>query len=326
MQDPWYSGLKGLFISTFRRGAALGSFVALGGYVGLALTATDIFFRVTSVQQPLDRFRLYLWISYFTVLLLFVGWATLGSKLRVDLADVLSQIRVRDQGLHLQHMMAETVRACADLRRRREIINYENQLRRIADLLKKYLAARLPGFEFSVTVKRVEGDHLKVIFRDGGQDPALRAPGNDIPLRGSCIFDRFQSEQKEPHKRVVVRDVQLLEDQHKDFKARAEKAKFRSVIGFPLRNPVHIADGADLGPLKCASIFGFLSVDSPKPNAFDGLFSSPNKNAPQRNDGNDRTDLADMDLFFGLADSIATLVMLSREPQTALERTNDHGQ
>ncbi len=317
--------MKALLASAFRPGATLGTLGVAFGYVGLALTATDIFFRVTSGEQPLARFEFYLWISYFSVLLLFVGWATLGSKLRVNLADLLTQVSVRDKGLHLQHMMAEAVRACADLTRQGKTIDYEGQLRRVGDLLKKYLAARLPGYEFSVTVKRVEGDRLRAIFRDGGQDPAKRAPGNDVALRASCIFDRFQSADKEPHKRVLVRDVLLLEDQHKEFKSRAEKAGFRSVIGFPLRNPVHLSEGVDPDPVKCASIFGFLSLDCSKPNAFDGLFSIPAKGEPERNDGNDRTDLPDMDLFFGLADSIATLVMLSRQPSTALERTNDHG-
>lgn len=318
-------GLKGLLTRAFRKGAALGTVGALIGYIGIVLTATDLYLRLTSGAEPLERFHWYLWVSYFSVVLLFVGWATLGSKLRVELADMLKQVSVRDEGIRLQHMMAEVVRAAAHLRNTGQAIDYQQHLSRIGDLLKGYLRARLSGTEYSITVKLADGDRLKMIFRDSAQDAHLRAEGNDIPIKGSCIFTTFQSDEKVAQKRVLVRDVDLLDSRDHDFMTRAKKAKFRSVIGFPLRNPVQVIDGQDLGPLKCASIFGFISIDSPATHAFDGLFSRPAPGVPERNDGTDRTDLPDMDLFFGVADAVATLVVLSRRQPMAQGEDAAHG-
>jgi len=323
-----YYGVRGLIASAFRKEALPGTVAVAFGYLGLILTATDLFSRLFSAN--LDGLRFYLWVSYTTVALLFVGWATLSTKLRVDLADARRQVSVRDEGLHVQHQMVEVVRACVGLKESGKPIVYQEQLLRIGELLKTYLRKRLPSQEFAVTIKvvdkREDGDRLKAIFRDGAQDPTRRLPGNDISLSASCIFSRFKSEPNEPQKSVLIRDVGRLEDERdRDFRARAEKAGFQSVIGFPLRNPVGLTEGTDFGVLKCASIFGFLSIDSPLVAAFDELFSSPESGPDERNYGSDRTALADMDLFYGIADAVATLVMLSREPDITHGEGASHG-
>jgi hypothetical protein len=304
-----YAGLKGALRSAFRKEERWRTTVSLIGNIGLLVSIAKISQAALSPLECMTQLEAYLWVSFFGVATLFVGWATLASKVRVDVATGKSQIDVRNSGLQIQHQMAEVVRYCADAGSRGEPIDFDRQLRRIADMLKEYLRVRLGARGYAITVKKVDGDRLKTIFRDGTQDPDARATGDDIPMVESCIYTRFKSDRQEAQKSVLIQDVKRLEVDHREFQQRADKAKFRSVIGFPLRGPVvNAPKGADLGPLKCANLFGFLSVDSPEPNAFDELYLAGDNS---RNDAINRIPEPDMDLFYGLADSIATLVMLS---------------
>lgn len=64
--------------------------------------------------------------------------------------------------------------------------------------------------------------------------------------------------------------------------------------------------------MATAQLIGFLSIDSGQPNRFDGLFVAPDDGMERRNDGTDVQALPDVEVFYGLADSIATIVVLCR--------------
>jgi hypothetical protein len=66
-----------------------------------------------------------------------------------------------------------------------------------------------------------------------------------------------------------------------------------------------------LGPLKSTKFFGFLSIDSSQPKAFDILFRGPAEKSEWQNEGENLTLGMDEDLYYGIADSAATILMLS---------------
>jgi hypothetical protein len=94
-----------------------------------------------------------------------------------------------------------------------------------------------------------------------------------------------------------------------DFKDRAWERGYRSTIAFPLRLPVIKATS----PNKYSDLVGFLSMDSPQPAAFDPLFRPVEPNAEFGNQGESMKPLAEVELFYGIADSVATILMLCGE-------------
>lgn len=285
------------------------------GAIGGVVTAADLYLKWVGLASPLDEFRWYLWISFSAVLLLFAGWATLAKKVYGDFSRLTRQLGTRDDGIRLQHEMAEVVRACADAKNRGQSIDFQARLERVGTMIKQYLAHRLPGKKFFITVKLFKNGRLYAVFRDAEQDRGARKPGDDIPPGESCIYMRFRRD-PEPSKQVLVRDVSKLDNRDAEFLKRAKHCGFQAVIGFPLRNPGQLSDGAALAPLKLASLMGFLSIDSPTVGAFDGLFKElgTDRSSDLRNDGSDLEPLDDMNLFWGLADSIATIAVLDGHP------------
>ena len=76
-------------------------------------------------------------------------------------------------------------------------------------------------------------------------------------------------------------------------------------------------------------MIGFLGLDSPTPHAFDALFE-----ATQHDDAGTTESTADVDkpldeqnLFYGLADATATIIMLTKDDDPSGERVrNDNGE
>jgi hypothetical protein len=56
-----------------------------------------------------------------------------------------------------------------------------------------------------------------------------------------------------------------------------------------------------------------LSLDADDPNAFDALFRGPPDKREWSNDGANLTLGIDSELYYGIADSVATVLMLSKK-------------
>jgi hypothetical protein len=224
-------------------------------------------------------------------------------------------IKIRELGIQLQHQIAEVVRTSVGLRKDGKRFDCKTDLRRIGELVNKYLRQRLGEDDYAITVKHIKDSRLRTIFRDSGQHEDVRKLGDDIAYKDSYVFSSFQAQTDNPTKFVLVRDVQLLDERDHAFKDRATNCGFRSVVGFPLRSPILPDENGEEGELKCAKLLGFISIDSGRPDAFDALFDQPQATGEaQRNDGGDLSPLPDTELFYGLADSIATIIVLNSIP------------
>jgi len=164
-------------------------------------------------------------------------------------------------------------------------------------------------------VKRVEKRRLIKVFRDDEQHEK-RIVGDRISLEESPVFMRF-SQGPAGKKIVYISDTEqmtLLEDK---FRSRASVCGYRSILAFPLRMPrafprdgsESTAEGED--SVKIANLLGFFSIDTPDVGTLDGLLEGSRS---IRDD--DREPKGDLDIFYGLADSMATILMLVSEAAT----------
>jgi hypothetical protein len=321
------------------------------GFVGVPLEVTHLSHLALEGTElpPLRLFRVYVFVTFATVAVSTALYLLLYKKVHVDLkeaeirrnaarsetkqvaselqaeateasAKLRREIETREIAIVLQHHMAEEVRRCADLRAR---YNCDRGLERVVEDIRKFLRRRLGAGDgaFSVTVKHLVGEPpdrtLQMVFRDGSQDLDRRNSGNSLKLAQSHIYASFSVETEDRRRWVLVRDVQELPGSEKAFKERAHLGRFRSIVAFPLRLPLPSQTGTRA--IKTADLFGFLSIDSSEPNAFDNLFVLNDRTGDPRNDGENFTACEDMELFYGMADSIATILMLRDSPNSTVK-------
>jgi hypothetical protein len=226
----------------------------------------------------------------------------------------------------IQHEMAEAVRRCAAAPER---YRAADELRRIITLLSEYLRKRLGEAPYAITIKRVrqsaEDRRLVMVFRDGGQQLDVRAKGDNIPLTESPIYMRFSTATR-TKRLVFIGDTTQMPALEDSFRSRAQSCGYRTVIGFPLRLPALVGlEPEQPSPqgieFNLSSVMGFLSVDVPEVGALEGLLKEPGKGTSLRDD--DREPRDDLDLFYGLADSIATILMLTSAAEASGTGEND---
>jgi len=282
------------------------------GIAGAALTALDLTSRVAAwaIKTEGGRFQWYLWISFVIVAGMPVLWLVLYSTVRHDLRKSWERVELGKRASRIQHEMSEAVRRCAADPR---TYNVGEDLNRVMSILLEYLRMRLGDAPYAITVKRIEPGRGRLVrvFRDGGQRLDRRSKGDDVSFEDSPVYMRFLK--ASPEKRVTfigdTDQVPILEDSFRD---RARACGYRTVIGFPLRLPVELEPAIDSGPahdVKFANLLGFFSIDAPHVGAFEGLLLPPGRGTVNRDD--DREPRNDLDIFYGLADSVATILMLT---------------
>jgi hypothetical protein len=161
---------------------------------------------------------------------------------------------------------------------------------------------------------------LLAIFRDEGQDRAARAHGDRLALAASYVYRSFDGHTRAQKRWVYVRDTEEI-PADKAYRDRAREGGFRTILAFPLRAPfeLNLRDRAG-GAQAAASIRGFLSFDAEDPGAFLGLFHTLFPKGRVDNEGRGLKPREEIQAFYGLADSIATMAML-KERVTAKEGT-----
>jgi hypothetical protein len=307
---------------------------------GILCTAGDVYGRFSEWQKisPINNLKYFLWIfgawTWGIFVMVLVVWkktytdmkdsdretvaakeelAKVTAQAKDDLAKVNEELentrKLAASSAKLQHHMAEEVRKCA---KAGTDFDHAHDLQQIFRQLQDYLRDCFGIAQAHVTVKIFDGGKLIAAFRDDGQD---RGPGGDpTDLSDSYAYRSFK-ERDTPEQWALARDIQLLPAIESTYKERAKKLHFRSVVAFPLRHPAIKCDfvGGTASSLKCANLFGFLSLDADDPNAFDALFRGPPDKREWSNDGANLTLGIDSELYYGIADSVATVLMLSKK-------------
>jgi hypothetical protein len=287
------------------------------GIAGGIVTAGDIYTRAAEwlTKEPMQQLRWYLWATLGTTWVILPMSLVLYRAVHRDLWREEANVEVRERAIKLQHLMAEIVRRCAELRQ-----NFKCQegLHVVGSETVDLLRMRLGGERYSITVKQADlrTNKLEAIFRDSLQDEDRRV-WDSIKLSESVVYERFREETAHARKTVLIRDTERLPSSEIKYRERAKSCGYRTVVAFPLRDPLilPIKDGRSPDAIKCANLIGFLSIDAPEPDAFAGLFQDfhrPKGGPPQREDGEDLAPRGDIDFFYGLADAIATILVLQR--------------
>jgi hypothetical protein len=285
------------------------------GYFGIYLTLTRIILAMTTAWPGHREFSLYLYITYFTTIFVISGLLIVARQSLHGFYDANEQ---RALVLKIQHRLVEVIRRAASS----AVNNVESKLLKddvelhavLGDIM-IFLHKRLNRNDIVMAVKYISG-----AAGDRKIDAVIRYPQPDsasvredsMQADRSVVYLQF-SEGNEQTQRVLIEDVAKLETdpsvgatmaaRNTAYQHYARQCKFQSVLAFPLRQPR--VQGAKF---SAASILGFLSFDCPDPNAFDPLFL-PTKKASS-NDGRHLKDSPDIQFFFGLADSLATLAVL----------------
>ncbi|MGC9984100.1 MAG: hypothetical protein ABSF35_10745 [Polyangia bacterium] len=314
-------------------------FSFLGAALGAwgACTKTLDFFNWTKSTDALAFVHWYLWVSFGALLFgIALFWALYDQmwNIRDEVNGKLRQAQDSvDTISHVNHMMAEAVRqyaietAAGDYPGRPQLdrVHDDAHLRAaLGEDLNRFLAGYLGNSKITIRVKLadpgIEADaeaSLLAVFTYSPKDEGKRREER-MKDSESLVFMRFK-EAKEPIKRVMIRDTKRLETDVTKTSSReeatrnamyqkyAERCGFRSVLAFPLREP--IPRGKVQRTLTITPVRGFLSLDSMEPDAFVALFS-PRQDQPDDNDGTNLDDSGKLQLFFGLADSLASVAVL----------------
>jgi hypothetical protein len=330
---PAAMGPRGWLRLLFSEGRWLDTVWSLITGVGGILGGADLLIRLRHwVHGPLAQFELYLWLSLAVLSMNTVLWVVLYRTMRhyVNLVD--RRTKLGRQAAEVQHRMAEAVRRCAH-----DATTYDLQkdaLRVMAQLM-QYLRLRL-GHDgrFSITVKRIVPGkgRLQKVFRDPDQPTETRGHWDDIPIEESPVYVRFNVLTNT--KRIVfIGDTNNVPATEDGFRGRAQHCGYRTVIAFPLRLPAPMRQDGDAdglrrsGELKVATLLGFFSIDAPDVGAFEELLKPAEKKkngeGPTRDD--DREPRDDLDVFYGIADSLATILVLTSAASETRARATKGG-
>jgi hypothetical protein len=280
-----------------------GQIAALVGIfaLGIELVSVFRFFLGTAGVEgnPIHAFASYLWASLALVVILGLISAWFHHRLGVRVAE----LRMLEAAIRLQHGIAEEVRLCAADPRS---YKWDNAGQKITE----FLAERLPGVALSLTVKVTDRGRLRAVFRGGNQDQSQRVGSNDIELNDSHVYRSFRGFARGQKRWVYVRDTDNVSPADRTYAERARACGFRSVVAFPLREPVKPSDLTVTGSMDIAGLLGFWSIDSEQPDAFVDLFRKERLGKNPDNEGKGLRPRADIQAFYGIADCMATILML----------------
>lgn len=304
---------------------------ALGLYVGL-LEVPDHLHLATD-----GRFQFYLWITFFssTVLLgstivLLQRLLSMDRRRQHEQTETSQRSRaerqISEHAIKLQHEMAEAVRLSAVLGEQYDITTRLDAL--LGSKLRAYLQERLgTQTEFHVTVKQIsrgsdDGYALTDKFRDSDQDKHTRPRRQTEQLTGNYVYERFKNPPSEDSRQIYVPDIDKLDRTQRSLTARAKERGYRSILAFPLNVPAHPSPQREID-LEFGGLIGFLGIDSPTAGAFDALFEpelAEGRDSSSSELSNRATPKAreEQNLFYGLADAVATILILTRKSRVPL--------
>ena len=275
-------GPRGWLRMLFAEGRWVETLFSAVGVIGLLVTGADILTRLhVWVHGQLAQFALFLWVSLIVLSVNSVAWVVLYRRMRHEVNLVTRRTELGRQAAEVQHRMAEAVRRCAH-----DAATYDLQkdiVRVMAQLL-TYLRLRLGERKLCITVKRTvpgANGRLQKVFRDADQDLETRCRWDDIALDDSAVYRRF-TVTTNTRKVVFIGDTNTMPATEDSFRDRAKVCGYRTVIGFPLRLPAPIGlegtdDSRKTSELKVANLLGFLSIDAPDVEAFEGLLKPKKK-------------------------------------------------
>lgn len=277
---------------------------AIGAVIGVVATGFEVWaivrFLGSAESAPLQLFKNYLYVSFFALVILFLAAAWYHYRLIIRVGELTS----REAAIRLQHYMAEEVRRCAADPGEYDWQSFANASHKV----KEFLAQRLPDVRCSLTVKMVAGSRLRAVFRDPDQEIGQRCLGDDIALHDSHVYMSFRAQPRGEKRWVYVRDSENVAS--RPYVDRARSCGFRSVVAFPLREPAQFPRSSNAPGMDVAGIRGFWSLDSDEPDAFLDLFRADKVRRHTDNDGKGLMPRADIQAFYGIADCLATILML----------------
>ena len=311
-----HHGLRWWLRRLFGRDHIVATLLDIVGIAGGLITFTDLGRAFTSWagQNALSQFCVYLWVTFGTTLVLAMIALVLDRAIRKELRQAKLDLVTREKAIALQHQMAEEVRRCAFLRER---FDCNVHLQRVALGLREMLREATRGRTLCGhnQVGRLGWKKLRTASETALRIRSGNRLGTRMGLDESVAYQRFARETSNPRKWVLIKDTERLPGSESRYRDRARQCEFRSVIAFPLRLPVTLQPkGGDPDALKCAKLIGFISIDAPEPDAFTGLFHEPTRGVHERDDAEDLAPRDDQDLFYGLADAAATILVLQRGP------------
>lgn len=304
----WIAGLISLFQAI----------VAVVSAIGLFLGLIEVEARFAQAGNPL--FLSYLWTTFASSVVFVALSAILLQRLLRSHQDAAREADDRakdraltDRAMVVQHRMAEAVQHSAAQRG-----NYDigHRLERVlGSELREYLKARLGNNKFYCTVKRIlpleDGGYcLADVFRDAEQDTTTRPRRQKENADSNYLYHRFKCAGIADSKQIYIPDVERAQvfDQ---LATRAHTRGYRSVLAFPLNQPALPSTATpDLNRLV-----GFLGLDSPEPYVFDSFFEILRNSGASDDSGRSEIvykPLDELNLFYGIADSVATILMLSQ--------------
>lgn len=298
-------------------------FTTIIGAIGAYTAVTGLVVKIAEKYEAQPELVVYLSATYSATMLLFLGWVLVYRKVQVVLARTRQEV---GQISKIHHKMAEIVRSAAINRAGGGL----KELQKLTDVftllqgdLPTYLDVKFGRKDISVTVKYAVGGNageppkLRALFRRiANRDRHNRL--DEMNLEDSVVFARFQSADRSVQ-RIIICDTKKLntdaagvsaddKKRNEAYRIYAKDCGFRSVLAFPLRAPKQ--EGG--GDLKVNAFRGFISLDCPAPDAFEPIFGVP-MFGPGDNNGSHYRDTEELNFFFGLADSLATLAMLFDE-------------
>lgn len=162
---------------------------------------------------------------------------------------------------------------------------------------------RAPKLDVRTTVKRATSEAVIKLYRCSNQ-PDARALRDRVSWEQSAPMRRFKESRDEKHAQqrqwVHIPAVERDPGVSSTYKDDLAKLQISSILAFPLRAPaVELPGGSRFGPL-----LGFISLDCKEPSVFTPLF-----------DGGDEEARGRLEVFFALADALATILVLMNLPR-----------
>jgi hypothetical protein len=285
---------------------------SLAGVIGGVLGVIDLAGRFGAwvVTSEGGRFKGYLWVTFVLFAAMPMLWLGVDRLIREDLRRERGKAKLGTLASRIQHHMAEAVRRFAA---KPKTTSIDSVLGLVMTELLEYLRTRLGEHHFAITIKRTTAGtgKLERVYRDGGQKLEDRCKWDLVPLEESPVYARFAKASR-AKRFVFISDTDNVPQMEEGFRQRARVCGYRTVFAFPLRQPAPIGpEGSSStlpGEVKISNLLGFFSIDAPEVGSFDGFL----KPGTARDD--DREPEDDLDLFYGIADSMATMLVLGSSP------------
>jgi hypothetical protein len=237
----------------------------------------------------------------------------------MQLKEAKRATEIRETGLEMLHKAVEAVRRAAIARKQsggysRE--QFRDDVRQLLETrLREYMHARLGNqVEYAITVKWIHTAadrrrRLVPVFRDSIQG-AKRTTPSDEDLEGNYFYEKFKAGEHVDNDLLclVVHDTQVGEIPA-GLKNRARDRRYNSCLVIPLNLPLPAPFEASDG----FGLVGFLSVDAPKSWIFASFFDKLDASRDLGCQGQNHLRTPELNLLYGLADSIATIYLLTEQ-------------